>query len=73
MMWSMVKGSSWFACALNWDDASNGLYTLRGHTGWVESVAFSPDGEWIASASLDGAVKIWKTPPLPEPTAGAER
>jgi WD40 repeat protein len=38
-------------------------------------VSFSPDGKWIASASLDGTVKIWQAPPEPEalpPEAGDE-
>jgi WD40 repeat protein/serine/threonine protein kinase len=52
-----------------WDSVTKETRTLRGHTNWVESIAFSPDGEWIASASLDGTVKIWKAPPLP----GAEK
>jgi WD40 repeat protein len=32
---------------------------LRGHTSWVQGVAVSKNGEWIASASLDGTVKVW--------------
>jgi WD40 repeat protein len=33
--------------------------TFLGHTGWVSSVTFSPDGKRIASGSQDRTVKVW--------------
>jgi WD40 repeat protein/serine/threonine protein kinase len=35
------------------------LLTLRGHTGGVNSVAWSQDGTRLASAGQDGTVKVW--------------
>lgn len=32
---------------------------LKGHTSNVNSLAFAPDGSWLASGSDDGTVKIW--------------
>jgi len=33
--------------------------TLQGHTNRVTSVAYSPDGKTLASASWDGTIKLW--------------
>ena len=35
------------------------LLTYRGHIGGANSVAWSPDGRFIASGSSDGTVQIW--------------
>jgi WD40 repeat protein/serine/threonine protein kinase len=34
--------------------------TLTGHTDWVLSVSFSPDGSLLASGSGDGTIKLWR-------------
>ena len=35
------------------------LHTLRGHTSYVNSVCYAPDGATLASASSDKTIKIW--------------
>ena len=43
-----------------WETATGReLLTLPGHTDWVMGLAFNPDGKQLASASLDGTVKVW--------------
>jgi WD40 repeat protein/tRNA A-37 threonylcarbamoyl transferase component Bud32 len=53
-------------------DAANGNFIreFRGHTEWVTSVAYRPDGRRLASASADGTVKVWD---VASPPAGANQ
>lgn len=44
-------------CNINAQEAK--LVLPIGHTDWVSSAQFSPDGKWIVTASNDGTAKIW--------------
>ncbi|MFM6255842.1 MAG: WD40 repeat domain-containing protein, partial [Dolichospermum sp.] len=37
----------------------NLLQTLTGHSSWVNSLAYSPDGQTLASGSYDNTIKLW--------------
>jgi WD40 repeat protein len=47
-------------------DAQTGqeTLTLKGHSGSVTSVSFSPDGKRIVSGSGDDTLKVWDLSPL---------
>ena len=43
-----------------WDaDTGTKKLALKGHTSYVTSVAFSPDGKRIVSGSFDQTAQVW--------------
>jgi len=43
-----------------WNIDGKELKNLEGHTGMIRTVNFSPDGQFIASASDDNTIKLWR-------------
>jgi len=44
--------------------SGQGLAKLPAHEGGVESMAFSPDGKWLASCGMRGSIYLWEVPAL---------
>ena len=44
-----------------WDtESSKAIATMQGHTSqWIQTFAFSGDGQWLASGAQDRTVRIW--------------
>ncbi|EWZ27762.1 hypothetical protein FOZG_18520 [Fusarium oxysporum Fo47] len=61
--WITLKpsvGSDWNACLQTLEGHGSLVNsTLKGHDDSVKSVAFSADGQWLASGSRDKTVKVW--------------
>ena len=44
-----------------WDcDTGTPMHTLKGHTGWVLCIAWSPDNTILATGSYDNTVRLWE-------------
>ncbi|MBE9011151.1 AAA-like domain-containing protein [Pseudanabaenaceae cyanobacterium LEGE 13415] len=43
-----------------WDAEGKLIRVWAAHDAPIQKVVFSPDGQWIASSSLDGAVRLWQ-------------
>ena len=46
---------------------------MEGHTNWIKSVAYSPDGQFIVSGSNDNTVRVWNADsgqPVGQPLEG---
>ena len=51
-VWEAGTGREFFS--------KRGFFTYYDHTAWVRDVAWSPDGQFLASGSHDGTVRVWQ-------------
>jgi len=56
----IAMGAAWGATEITVCDSRSGrvVHTLRGHTGFIESLAYSREGHRLLSASKDGTARL---------------
>ena len=65
LLWRFHPDSDTLACGNDdtvhlWDvQTGTLLHSLTGHTDLVDSLAYSPDGQSLASGSRDGTILLW--------------
>ena len=62
-VWRSTAPGSTRCSAGQFKSADGGLVKLLNVNGWVTSLAFSPDGRFLAGASRDRTVRIWQVAP----------
>ncbi len=55
----MASGSADNTVKLWSVESQKEVTTLQGHSKYVLSIVFSPDGKYLASGSWDNTVKLW--------------
>lgn len=58
---SAMGSKPWMRYKTPYQESDALVLTLEGHTDVVTACAYSPDGSFIVSASLDSTLRIWKT------------
>ncbi|MCB0186766.1 MAG: hypothetical protein KDE31_21010, partial [Caldilineaceae bacterium] len=57
-----MLASSSYKTVFLWDvDSGEAVQILQGHTDYIWSVCFSPDGNTLASCCSDGTIRLWDT------------
>jgi WD40 repeat protein len=55
----MLASGAYDQTVLLWTQTGQVIRELKGHKGWVSSVAFSTDGQTLASGAYDQTVLLW--------------
>src|SRR5262249_11657072 len=65
---TMLASGGWDGNVILWDPIQGAeRLTLHGHTGPVTSLVFSHNRNLLASASLDGTIRLWRAGATGEP------